>query len=61
VLSLAHEFLLPVIEAVIAAETLRWVRQDCEIRLAAHGADTCLFGGVAAIYREVLRQPQQWI
>jgi glucokinase-like ROK family protein len=61
VLTLAHEFLLPIIEEVTATETLRWVRKDCEIRLAAHGADTCLFGGVATVYRQVLNQPLEWI
>lgn len=60
-LSAGHQVLLPAIEAVLATEALRWVRKDCEITFAAHGADTCLFGSVAAVYREVLRQPQRWI
>ena len=60
-LSAGHKVLLPVIESVLAAEVLRWVRKDCEITFAAHGADTCLFGSVATVYRDVLSQPQRWI
>lgn len=61
VLSLGHRWLLPVIEDVVATEALRWVRKDCEITFAAHGADTCLFGSVAAVHRQVLEQPQRWM
>ena len=60
-LSEGHQVLLPAIESVLATEVLRWVRKDCEITFAAHGADTCLFGSVATVYREVLSQPQRWI
>lgn len=60
-LSVGHAVLLPAIESVLATEVLRWVRKDCEITFAAHGADTCLFGSVATVYREVLSQPQRWI
>lgn len=61
VLSLAHEFLLPAIESIVSTETLRWIRQDCQITIASHGADTCLIGGVAAVYQTVLNQPQLWM
>jgi glucokinase-like ROK family protein len=60
-LSAGHRVLLPVIESVLATEVLRWVRKDCEITFAAHGADTCLFGCVATVYREVLSQPHRWL
>lgn len=61
ILSLAHEFLLPEIEAVIAREPLRWLRESCEIAIAEHKADAVLMGGVATVYRDVIENPHHWI
>jgi len=60
-LSLAHDFLLPEIAAVIAKEPLRWLRESCKIVIAEHKADAVLMGGVATVYREVIENPQKWI
>jgi glucokinase len=61
VLSLAHEFLLPEIEKVTVHEPLRWLRESCKIVIAAHGADAVVMGGVATVYREVVRSPHKWM
>lgn len=61
ILTLAHDFLLPEIEAVTAKEPLRWLRESCEIVIAEHKADAVLMGGVATVYRHVIENPQNWI
>lgn len=61
ILSLAHDFLLPEIEAVTSQEPLRWLRESCKIVIAEHKADAVLMGGVATVYRYVLENPQHWI
>lgn len=57
ILSLAKEYLMPVIEQTIAARALPWSRQATQIVIAANGADNCLMGGVAMVYDNVLRHP----
>lgn len=61
ILSLAHDFLFPEIESVIAREPLRWLRESCKIVLAEHKADAVLMGGVATVYRDVIENPHHWI
>jgi len=58
ILSLAHEFLLPVIDVVVKERALRWARETAEIVIAAYGADACVMGGVATVYHHVLSQPR---
>lgn len=57
ILSLAKDYLLPVIEQTIAQRALPWSRQATQIVIAANGADNCLVGGVALVYDHVLRHP----
>ena len=57
ILSLAKDYLMPVIEQTIAQRALPWSRQATQIVIAANGADNCLVGGVAMVYDKVLRQP----
>ncbi len=57
VLSLASDFLLPVVWRVITERALRWTSQSVRLVVAAHGFDACAIGGIAWIYQSLLRQP----
>ena len=57
ILSLAQEFLMPVIQEIIRAYTLRWSSRSAQIVVAAYGSDACVMGAVAMIYDQILRQP----
>jgi predicted NBD/HSP70 family sugar kinase len=57
ILSLAKEFLLPVIQQTIGERSLRWSFRTAQIVVAAHGSDACVMGGVAMVYDHILRQP----
>lgn len=57
ILSLAKDYLMPVIEQTISQRALPWSRQATQIVIAANGADNCLVGGVAMVYDHVLRHP----
>ena len=59
ILSLAKEFLLPVIQQTISERALRWSSQTAQIVVAAHGSDACVMGSVAMVYDQILRQPFQ--
>jgi glucokinase-like ROK family protein len=61
VLSLAHEYLLPEIEKVALHEPLKWLREDCKIVIAAHGANAVVMGGIATVYREIIQNPHRWM
>lgn len=58
-LNLAGDFLMPVIERVIAERALRWSAGAARVVLARHGFDACLMGGIATVYHQVLSQPFQ--
>jgi glucokinase-like ROK family protein len=60
-LSLAHEYLLPVVKEVVAKRALRWSNETAEIVIAEHGPDACVIGGIAAIYRQILSNPTSWM
>lgn len=57
ILSLAKEFLMPVIQETIRTRTLRWSSRSAQIVVAAYGSDACVMGAVAMIYDQILRQP----
>jgi glucokinase-like ROK family protein len=57
ILSLAGEFLMPVIEKEVNRRALRWNRQAMQLVLSKHGFDACVIGGVAAVYQAILAQP----
>lgn len=61
ILSLAHEFLMPVIHITVAERAWRFSHEACDIVVAENGADACVFGGVAAVYRQFLSEPQAWM
>jgi predicted NBD/HSP70 family sugar kinase len=56
-LSLAQEFLLPVIQQTISERALKWPARSTQIVVAAHGSDACVMGAVALVYDQILRQP----
>jgi glucokinase-like ROK family protein len=56
-ISLAWEFIQPVIEAEILKRTLKWHRENARLALARYGADACVMGGVAAVYNQILAYP----
>lgn len=53
-LSVAAKFLFPMAEIEIQKRALPWNRATVKIVRAAHGADACVKGGVAAVYHAVL-------
>jgi glucokinase-like ROK family protein len=57
ILSLAGEFLMPVIEKELNQRALRWNREAMQLVLAKHGFDACVIGGVATVYQAILAQP----
>ncbi len=56
-MSLAREFLLPVIQQTVAERALRWSGSTAQIVVAAYGSDACVMGAVAMVYDQMLRQP----
>lgn len=54
--SLGREILLPVLESIIASETLPAVKKDLQVRFSEHGADACVLGAIAVVLDEILRE-----
>ncbi len=59
ILSLAKEYIIPVIQQTISERALRWASRSTQIVIAAYGSDACVMGAVAMVYDEMLRQPLQ--
>jgi glucokinase-like ROK family protein len=57
ILSLAGEFLMPVIEQEVEQRALKSNREAMQLVLARHTSDACVMGGVAAVYQAMLAQP----
>ena len=57
ILSVAGEFLMPVIEKEVEQRTLKWNRGAMRLVLAKHGSNACVMGGVATVYQAILAQP----
>jgi glucokinase-like ROK family protein len=57
ILSLAGEFLMPVIEKEVERRALKWNREAMQLALARHSSDACVMGGVATVYQAILAQP----
>ncbi len=56
-ISIAWEFLHPIIEDQLRLRALRWHRDATRIVPARHGADACVMGGIAAVYHQILAKP----
>ena len=57
ILSLAAEFIMPVVQRVIGERALRWSVQSMRLLVSAHGSDACVMGGIATVYHQILSQP----
>ncbi|HET6261429.1 MAG TPA: ROK family protein, partial [Chloroflexia bacterium] len=57
ILSVASEFLVPVIKRVISERALQWSVEQMQVLVASHGLDACAMGGIASVYHQVLSQP----
>jgi predicted NBD/HSP70 family sugar kinase len=57
IMSLAKEFLLPVIQQTINERALRWSSRTTQVVAAAYGSNACVMGAVAMVYDHMLRQP----
>ena len=55
-LSVASEFLFPVVNAEIQKRALPWNREFVTVVRAAHGSDAAVKGGIAIVYQSVLSQ-----
>ncbi|MBN2471717.1 MAG: ROK family transcriptional regulator [Anaerolineae bacterium] len=60
-MSVAHEFLLPVIKAQVEALAMEWMRQDVEIVLAAQEAESAVMGAAATVHAHVTDNPAAWL
>jgi predicted NBD/HSP70 family sugar kinase len=58
ILSLASDFLLPVIDEVVKTRALKWSRRGLKIICAEYGFDASAMGGIAKVYQHVLSQPK---
>ena len=58
ILSLAGEFILPVVAEEVQRRALRWNREATRIVLARHGLDACVMGGVARVFQAILAEPE---
>lgn len=58
-LSLASDFILPVIKRVIDERALPWPRRAASIVVAANGFDASVMGGIATVYHYALSRPKE--
>ena len=56
-LSLAGDFLMPVVEETVRNHTLAQPHQVVRLARSAHGADACVMGTVALVLDDILREP----
>ena len=57
ILSLAGEFLLPIFERVLAADSMLDARRPAPVVLAEFGSDAAAMGGIARIFQSILAMP----
>jgi glucokinase-like ROK family protein len=58
ILSLASEYILPVVESEVQRRALRWNRDAIKVVVASHGQEACVMGGVARVFQTVLVEPR---
>jgi glucokinase-like ROK family protein len=56
ILSIASDFLFPVVNDEIQKRALPWNRETVKIIRAAHGSDAAVKGGIATVYQAILSQ-----
>ena len=59
ILSIASDFLFPVVNEEIQKRALPWNRETVKIIRAAHGSDAAVKGGIATVYQSILSQAAQ--
>ena len=57
IMSLASDYLLPVVEDEFRERALRWNREAIKVVVAKHGQEACVMGGVARVFQAVLAEP----
>ncbi|MBC7810498.1 MAG: ROK family transcriptional regulator [Burkholderiales bacterium] len=57
ILSVAGNFLLPIVELELQQRALRWNANAAKVALARHGFYASVVGGVAMVYQTILSQP----
>jgi glucokinase-like ROK family protein len=57
ILSLAGDFLLPLVNEEMQRRALRWNREATQVVLARHGFDACVMGGIAKVFETILAEP----
>ncbi len=57
-LSLAHEFLMPVVLQIIQERAMEQPRQVARVVVSAFQADACVMGGVALVLHDILSRPR---
>lgn len=58
-LSLASDFILPEAHRELSARTLSWALENTRIAVAKFGSDAVIVGGIAAVFQEVLTNPDK--
>lgn len=56
ILSIASDFLFPVVNEEIQKRALPWNRETVKIIRAVHGSDAAVKGGIATVYQSILSQ-----
>jgi len=57
ILSLASDFLMPEMQSEIDRRALPWSSQNTRLVISEYSLDSCVIGGVATVYHQVLSQP----
>ncbi len=57
IMSLASDYLLPVVNEMLEQSALKWNRIATEVVTAQQGLDACVMGGVAKVYQAILAEP----
>jgi len=57
IMSLASEYLLPVVNDMLEQSALKWNRMATDVVTAQQGLDACVMGGVAKVYQAILAEP----
>lgn len=59
-LSLADEFLMPIVRQVVLERAMKEPREAVQITVSTFKSDACVMGGAALILREILNNPTAW-
>jgi hypothetical protein len=57
-LSLAEEFLMPVVRQVVLERAMKESREAAQIIVSTFKSDACVMGGVALVLHDILSRPR---